>query len=127
MPVVHLISGPLPLSHLILWLWKTQEAIHHLFCHNGPNLKGVLYHQAEALCPSTTAVQCCDGPGSISRGGVLAHRGGFGTFGWKGTGRWTDSEAGKTYVSAAATPPTPGVPLTGPAGSVALSRAEGTA
>jgi hypothetical protein len=24
---------------------------------------------------------------TISRGGVLAHRGGFGTFGWIGTGR----------------------------------------
>ena len=45
-----------------------------------------------------------EGASSISRGGVLAHRGGFGTFGWTGTGRWTDSEAGKTYVSAAATP-----------------------
>jgi hypothetical protein len=40
----------------------------------------------------------------ISRGGVLAHRGGFGTFGWTGTGRRTDSEARTTYASAAATP-----------------------
>ena len=28
-----------------------------------------------------------EGESSISRGGVLAHRGGFGTFGWTGTGR----------------------------------------
>ena len=65
-----------------------------------------------------------EGASSISRGGVLAHRGGFGTFGWTGTGRWTDSEAGKTYDSAAATPHQdyPHGP-----GSAVLSRAEGTA
>ncbi len=51
---------------------------------------------------------------TISSGGVLTHRGGFGTFGWKGTGRWTDSEAGKTYLSAAAKSLAPGAPLTGP-------------
>ena len=53
---------------------------------------------------------------TISRGGVLAHRGGFGTFGWTGTGRWNDSEAGTTYDSAAATPPAPGLPSPGRAG-----------
>jgi hypothetical protein len=31
--------------------------------------------------------------GTISRGGVLAHRGGFGTFGWIDVGCWNDSES----------------------------------
>ncbi len=65
-----------------------------------------------------------EGANSISRGGLLAHRGGFGTFGWKGTGRWTDSEAGKTYDSTAAAPHLDHPHGPGP---VASSRAEGTA
>ena len=80
----------------------------------GPDLKG--------RYPTSRDVP--EGASSISRGGVLAHRGGFGTFGWTGTGRWTDSEAGKTYDSAAATPH-PEYPH-GP-GSAAVGRAEGTA
>jgi hypothetical protein len=63
-----------------------------------------------------------EGASSISRGGVLAHRGGFGTFGWTGTGRWTDSEAGTTYDSAAATPPAPGLPSPGRAGGAKPGR-----
>ena len=34
-----------------------------------------------------------EGASSISRGGVLAHRGGFGTFGWTDVGCWNDSES----------------------------------
>ena len=63
-----------------------------------------------------------EGASSISRGGVLAHRGGFGTFGWTGTGRWNDSEAGTTYDSAAATPPAPGLPSPGRAGGAKPGR-----
>jgi hypothetical protein len=42
--------------------------------------------------------KCCTGnampiASSNSRRGVLAHRGGFGTFGWTGVGRWYDSDA----------------------------------
>jgi hypothetical protein len=64
--------------------------------------------------------------GTIIHGGMLVLRRGFGTFGWSGAGRCSDSEAGKTYDTAAAMPPAFGVPPTGPAGSVALSQADGT-
>jgi hypothetical protein len=49
---------------------------------------------------------------TISGGGVLAHRRGFGTFGWICTGRCSDSEleVGKTYYTSAVTPPASGVP-----------------
>ena len=46
-----------------------------------------------ALHLLTSSRDTSEGASSISRGGVLAHRGGFGTFGWTDVGRWNDSES----------------------------------
>jgi hypothetical protein len=61
----------------------------------GSTPKGSAYDTPPGVmrCRPSSSGTHLEGASSNSRRGVLAHRGGFGTFGWTGVGRWYDSDA----------------------------------
>jgi hypothetical protein len=61
----------------------------------GSTPKGSAYDTPPGVmrCRPSSSGTHLEGASSNSRRGVLAHRGGFETFGWTGVGRWYDSDA----------------------------------